>query len=63
VLRGEELHLQAVRLHEEHAVHARQHGDEAMARLAEERAERARQRLLQTLALEPKIFPKPPVPE
>jgi sRNA-binding protein len=52
VQRGSELHQNAVRLQEEHARHAREHGDEAMARLADERAERARQRFIRTLAHE-----------
>jgi sRNA-binding protein len=52
VLRGSELHLRAVRLQEEHAQHARERGDEAMAREAEERAERARQRFLWSLEWE-----------
>jgi hypothetical protein len=39
-----ELHEEAVRLHEEHARHARAKGDEETARHAEERAARARQR-------------------
>jgi len=44
MLRGRPLHEEAVRLHEEHAEHARKLGDEATARKAEERAERARVR-------------------
>jgi sRNA-binding protein len=44
VLRGRQLHEEAVRLHEEHAKHARKLGDEATAKKAEERAERARER-------------------
>jgi hypothetical protein len=36
---------EAVRMHETHAAHARQAGDEATARRAEERAARARERL------------------
>jgi len=52
VQRGSELHLTAVRLQEEHGRHAREHGDEVMARLADERAERARQRFIRSLAYE-----------
>lgn len=44
MLRGRQLHEEAVRLHEEHAKHARKLGDEATARKAEQRAERARAR-------------------
>ena len=44
MLRGRQLHEEAVRLHEEHAEHARKLGDEATARKADERAERARER-------------------
>jgi sRNA-binding protein len=44
VLRGRELHEEAVRLHEEHAEHARKLGDEPTAKKAEERAHRARER-------------------
>lgn len=46
VLRSRELHEEAIRLHEEHAEHARALGDEATVRRAEERAERARVRAL-----------------
>ena len=41
-----EVHEQAVRLHEEHARQCRERGDEKTARLADERAERARQRAI-----------------
>jgi len=57
VLRGSKLHLRAVRLQEEHAEHAREHGNEAMAREAEERAERARQRFLWSLEPEQEANP------
>jgi hypothetical protein len=52
VQRGSELHLRAIRLQEEHARHAREHGDEVTASLADERAERARQRFIRTLGYE-----------
>jgi hypothetical protein len=41
---GHQFYEEAIRLHEEHARHARQLGDEAMARRADERAVRARWR-------------------
>lgn len=52
VNRDSELHLKATRLHELHARHAREHGNEEMARVAEDRAERARQRFARSLAKE-----------
>ena len=48
MLRGRQLHEEAIRLHEEHAEHARKLGDEATAVKADARAERARQRALLT---------------
>ena len=40
-----QVHEEAILLHEAHARHARAHGDETTARRADERAERARERL------------------
>jgi len=44
VKRGSELHEAAALLHEEHARHAREGGDELTAKRAEERAQRAKKR-------------------
>jgi len=44
MLRGRQLHEEEIRLHEEHAEHARKLGDEATARKAEARGGRARVR-------------------
>jgi hypothetical protein len=42
-----EVHQEAVRLQEEHAAHERRLGNEASARRADDRADRARERLRQ----------------
>jgi hypothetical protein len=54
---GREFYEEAMRLHEEHARHARQRGDQVMARRADERAERARQRAAQHVAPAPDQAP------